>query len=220
MAGRMASDMTTRLSTNPQSQIAHVLYHAATDPELKSTDRAELADVLDLFWCPAGLFDFVTIPQDPSKCFIIGKYPVTNAQYARFLRSENFDERGKHLWCDMPKFSPPGKNGLVSPAGNFGNDGWDWLQNEMKNENNSVIDGVIYPRYWRDARFGQARPHAPVVGVSWWEANAYARWLLAHWEEQPEGQQGPAQTQGNTPAHRTRMGTGGGWQRRRAICLW
>jgi formylglycine-generating enzyme required for sulfatase activity len=36
------------------------------------------------------------------------------------------------------------------------------------------------------------RPNAPVVGISWYEANAYCKWLLANWDELEEGRQGLA----------------------------
>jgi formylglycine-generating enzyme required for sulfatase activity len=65
-------------------------------------------------------------PQHPVAlpAFYLGRYPVTNAQYERFLKAN-----------------------LMAPK----------------------------PRYWADRRFNQ--PRQPVVGVSWEDAQAYARWV-------------------------------------------
>ncbi len=45
--------------------------------------------------------------------------------------------------------------------------GWAWKQKT----------GVTEPRYWNDAKWHRAK--YPVIGVSWYEAYAYAQWLAA-----------------------------------------
>lgn len=184
IAGRMASDMTTRLPAEPRSRIADTLYTAATNPQLAPPLRAELADTLDGFWSPADLYTFLPLPGSKGETFYMGRYPVTNAQYERFLQPENFGEAGQAYWQDFPQFDEHGQPIKKS----LGLMGWKWLQTQS--EERLAESGVLLPRYWRDPRFGIMRPGAPVVGVTWYEANAYCRWLLAHWEELEEGRQG------------------------------
>lgn len=156
---------------------------------LSPRERADAADALDQLWQPDDLFDFVEIP-GPTGSFHIAKYPVTNAQYARFLAPENFTNR--ELWVNFPKFSQPDENGRVRELGDWGEEGWQWLQSALVDEDNLVENGVLYPRFWRDLRFGSTRPSTPVVGVSWFEANAYCKWLLENWDELEGGRQGLA----------------------------
>jgi formylglycine-generating enzyme required for sulfatase activity len=73
--------------------------------------------------------------------FFTGRYPVTNAEYRRFVETGGYEER--EYWSD---------------------EGWQRKQREKWTE----------PRYWRDSKWNQ--PDQPVVGVSWYEAEAYARW--------------------------------------------
>lgn len=101
--------------------------------------------------------------------FRIGRYPVTNRQYLRFLRDGGYTE---------PRWWLP--------------EGWAWVK-QMK------IDS---PALWRHPLY--ARPEQPVVGVSWYEAAAYARWWSertgrrfrlpteAQWERAARGTEGRA----------------------------
>ena len=57
----------------------------------------------------------------------------------------------------------------------------------LENPNYSPDGKIILPRYWRDPRFGVARRGTPVVGVTWWEAMAYSRWLQEQWSDLDEG---------------------------------
>ncbi len=123
----------------------------------------------------AELATFVHIPE---RKFWIGKYPVTNAQYRRFLEAPDFAER--ELWVGFLKFGEPPEH---RDLGDWGEEGWKWLQANLSK------DKVVYPRYWQDETFGIAQEKAPVVGITWYEANAYCKWLLKHWAELVEGRQ-------------------------------
>jgi len=77
----------------------------------------------------------------------IDRYPVTNRQYQEFVDAGGYDQMA--LWDEE-----------VWPA---------------------VLDFVDEtdhpgPRYWKDGHFLNGMAKHPVVGVSWYEAAAYARW--------------------------------------------
>jgi len=147
--------------------------------------RASAADTLDeLGYVLPDLHAFVPIPDSRTPNFLISKYPVTNLQYERFLKRENFEN--KNLWRNFDKFDENSQPMNET----WGDEGWEWLQGAMKNENYETQDGALLPRYWRDARFGASRRHAPVVGISWYEASAYCKWLLENWDTLEEGKQG------------------------------
>jgi len=157
------------------------LYAAARIP-LES--RASAADTLDeLGYLPDDLYDFapITNPQLPLPNYYLAKHLVTNLQYKRFLDAPDFaDEK---YWLNFPKYDENHK--LMNET--WGKEGFEWLQSSLKDNDES--DGkVILPRYWGDPRFGIARRAVPVVGISWYEANAYCKWLNENWQNQPEAQ--------------------------------
>ena len=90
-------------------------------PSCSRAERVAAADTLDaLRYLPPDLAQLVHVQQDRLD-FWMGKYPVTNAQYERFLQPENF--ANPKLWLDYPKLNPDG-----SPAGEtWGNRGWEWV---------------------------------------------------------------------------------------------
>lgn len=149
-------------------------------------NRAQAADVADeLGHTIPDLHTFLPISQSPitNYHFSISKYPVTNGGYERFLKADFAD---KKYWLDFPKYDENSK----AMKETWGEVPWNWLQKELQDKDTEVQDGVLLPRYWRDPRFGIARRNAPVVGISWYEASAYCRWLLENWENLEEGKQG------------------------------
>lgn len=89
--------------------------------------------------------------------FQIAKYPITNAQYAKFIEAGGYRER--KWWIDA---------------------GWEarekgWTWNSGKSEWKPTGNPWTEPRYWADSRFNGREQ--PVVGVSWYEAVAFCLWL-------------------------------------------
>ena len=148
---------------------------------LTPRERAAAADILDeLGYLPADLHEFIAVSREQIT-FNMGKYPITNIQYQRFVEAPDFGKR--EYWVGFPKFGEPEKD--FTEIGDWGEEGWQWLQKRWAD------DMKVYPRYWNDPRFGIARAGVPVVGITWYEANAYCKWLLAHWDELPEGKENP-----------------------------
>jgi formylglycine-generating enzyme required for sulfatase activity len=141
--------------------------------------RAACADTADELGYLPDLYAFVPVAD-----FAISKYPITNHQYERFLKSGQFTQRD--LWCNFPKFD---ENSQPMQA-DWGEEGWKWLQKELQNKNNDIQDDALLPSYWRNPRFGVNRRAVPVVGISWYEANAYCNWLQRNWDDLEEGRHG------------------------------
>jgi formylglycine-generating enzyme required for sulfatase activity len=154
----------------------------ALAPEPDARVRANCADLADeLGYVPEDLHTFVPVQQGDMLCYF-GKYPVTNSQYARFLEADDF--HAEKYWIDFPKYADPEKG--YTKAGTWGAEGWQWLQKNWDGHKK------LAPGSWADLQFGIMRPNAPVVGISWYEANAYCKWLLANWDKLEEGKQGLA----------------------------
>jgi len=128
----------------------------------------------------------------------LGKYPVTNKEFAAFINDGGYEQ--ERFWHGH--------------FGRFKFDGRDFLKGLKEKA----------PRFWLDERFGKKRPLSPVVGVSWLEAMAYCCWWTekyakiwaeqhndgrsvvmrlpteAEWEHAARGREGRKYPWGNSPA--------------------
>jgi formylglycine-generating enzyme required for sulfatase activity len=85
--------------------------------------------------------------------FELARYPLTNAQYAVFIERGGYDPQAPWWQTDLV--------------------GQQWLRGDQRRS----------PSFWDDPRFGFARPSHPVVGVTWYEATAFCRWLTQHLDD-------------------------------------
>lgn len=89
--------------------------------------------------------------------FYLDRFPVTNAEYKQFVDAGGYEQIS--LWD--PEIWP----GVVELVDRTGHPG---------------------PRFWHDGNFAAGEGEDPVVGVSWHEAAAYARWVGKRLPNDPE----------------------------------
>lgn len=88
--------------------------------------------------------------------FAIARYPVTNLQFADFIQARGYED--DHWWPDTKECRK--------------------FLEELRQKK------TLYPSEWYNPEFGHDRTHAPVVGVSWYEAASYCNWWTQHYAEE------------------------------------
>ncbi len=133
--------------------------------------------------------------------FQIGRYPVTNAEFRAFVAADGY-------LPDQPWWEGQGRlwrRGELQPdfsfyTGETRKNYERWLEGRPLAKRNQ-------PFYWDDPQWNAA--NLPVVGVTWYEAEAYCKWLSAvagrpfrlpteaEWEKAARGPQGTQWPWGN-----------------------
>jgi hypothetical protein len=132
-------DAVERIQAAGQSEQYVNQIAAMLEDTLLPWERLSLGLAWGMLGYPDDLNAWIQVPDSDSK---LGKYPVANQQFRRFVESDGYEEPS--YWGDEWQHVPMAKQ----------------------------------PRYWNDVRWNQ--PTQPVVGISWYEARAYCRWLSAH----------------------------------------
>ena len=167
-AGKALLDMgTTNLSRAAALKIEHALVQTMHDAACPIRSRRDAGDLLGrLGWAPDAQEGDVLLAPDgyeptgldafrpvPGMNVWIGKYPVTNRQFARFIAAGGYD-------C---------------PEGGSKAD-WAWRTWTYDSKASKGLRDPCDRPYLRDDRKWNS-PLFPVVGITWLEAAAYTRWL-------------------------------------------
>ncbi|HNN12414.1 MAG TPA: SUMF1/EgtB/PvdO family nonheme iron enzyme [Anaerolineales bacterium] len=137
-----------------------------------------------LGWRPTDLDRFVEVPageylsgvrkeaKEIPYSYFVANYPVTNIQYARFVKEDGYQER--EYWSEV---------------------GWEWRTGKYDSRTMQDVerDWLEHrplakrgnPYYWHNIEL--SNPIVPVVGVCYFEAEAYCNWLAKKIMAVPEG---------------------------------
>jgi formylglycine-generating enzyme required for sulfatase activity len=146
-----------------------VTVQPGASPALTAHLAAARHDTEGMVLVPEGDVDLGT-SRERVPAFLIDRNEVTNARFLRFVTGGGYTNRD--LWPDLAG-APGGRDAALA----------------------GFVDrtGVYAPRFWSGATFPEGQADHSVVGVTWYEAAAFARWSgkqlpsLAQWRRAAVG---------------------------------
>jgi len=163
LAGRGIYEGQARVSKSMRQGVIEALLATIAEPEVALRVRIAAGEVLGYLGDPR-LGEMAIVPAGD---FLMGDD-----------RGEYDDEKPQHK-LHLPAYQiakyplTNAEYGRFIEAGGYRDKRW-WTEAGWQRKES---DNWTEPRYWRDGRFN--KPNQPVVGVSWYEAVAYCRWLSA-----------------------------------------